>query len=201
MKRLVARLMPICLLAALLCGCGLNDTLLYLYGGDEWVKADTPMYQTCHGDNGITVVYDANVWTTPTMAQEDTLSLTAGNQLNYTAVLLQVTDTYTDFLAQSGQELSETTGTVEYELDFTVPDAAVQAVRYDCGSYQSIFAQLDYDCGVTVYVSAATRAGDYAPILELLQNAWPTGHTPESARTDAPETALVNGVEREKSYA
>ena len=42
------------------------------------------------------------------MAQADTLSLTTGNQLSYTVVLLQMTDTYTDFLAQSGQELEET---------------------------------------------------------------------------------------------
>jgi len=31
------------------------------------------------------------------MAQDDTLSVTGGNRLGYTVVLLQVTDQYTDF--------------------------------------------------------------------------------------------------------
>ena len=125
------------------------------------------------------------------MAQADTLSLTACNQLIYTVVLLQMTDTYTDFLAQSGQELEETTGTVRYDIGFTVPDAAVSAVRYDCGSYQTIFAQIDYDCGETIYVTAAARTQDYEPIIALLQNVWPTGHAPENARTADKTTKAV----------
>lgn len=92
-----------------------------------------------------------------------------------------VTDQYTDFLAQSGQELEETTGTVKYDFSFTVPDAAVQAVRYDCGSYQTIFAQVDYDCGQTIYMTAAAKTSDYQPIIDLMQNVWPTGATPETA--------------------
>ena len=39
------------------------------------------------GGNGVTVVYDQNLWEQPVMAQDDTLSLTAGNQLSYTVVL------------------------------------------------------------------------------------------------------------------
>ena len=101
--------------------------------------------------------------------------------IGYTVVLLQVTDQYTDFLAQSGQELEETTGTVKYDFSFTVPDAAVQAVRYDCGSYQTIFAQVDYDCGQTIYMTAAAKTSDYQPIIDLMQNVWPTGATPETA--------------------
>ena len=106
-------------------------------------------------------------------------------------VLLQTTDTYTDFLAQSGQELEETTGTVRYDIGFTVPDAAVSAVRYDCGSYQTIFAQIDYDCGETIYVTAAARTQDYEPIIALLQNVWPTGHAPENAQTADKMTKAV----------
>ena len=165
-----------------LTGCSFQDFMLYLYGGDGFVKNEEPDYASCDGDNGVTIVYDQNQWEQPVMAQADTLSLTAGNQLSYTVVLLQMTDTYTDFLAQSGQELEETTGTVRYDIDFTVPDAAVSAVRYDCGSYQTIFAQIDYDCGETIYVTAAARTQDYEPILTLLQNVWPTGHAPQSAQ-------------------
>ena len=181
MKRKILALLAAAALALSLTGCSFNDLMLYLYGGDDFTTSDTPDYVSWDGDNGVTVVYDANQWQQPTMAQEDTLSVTGGNRLGYTVVLLQVTDTYTDFLAQSGQELEETTGTVKYDFDFTVPDAAVQAVRYDCGSYQTIFAQVDYDCGETIYMTAAARTSDYQPIIDLMQNVWPTGHTPETA--------------------
>lgn len=188
-----------------LTGCSFQDIMLYLYGGDGFVSSDEPDYVSCEGGNGVTVVYDQNQWEQPVMAQDDTLSLTAGNQLSYTVVLLQTTDSYTDFLAQSGQELEETTGTVKYDFDFTVPAAAVEAVRYDCGSYQTIFAQIDYNCGQTIYVTAAARTSDYEPIIELLQNVWPTGHTPETAQSaDSTVKAVteedVNGG-RSKSLA
>lgn len=179
------------LTALTLTGCSFQDVMLYLYGGDSFVTSAEPDYTTCDGDNGVTVVYDQNQWEQPVMAQDDTLSLTTGNQLSYTVVLLQTTDTYTDFLAQSGQELEETTGTVRYDIGFTVPDAAVSAVRYDCGSYQTIFAQIDYDCGETIYVTAAARTSDYDPIIALLQNVWPTGHAPENARTADKTTKAV----------
>ena len=87
--------------------------------------------------------------------------------------------------------MEETTGTVRYDIGFTVPDAAVSAVRYDCGSYQTIFAQIDYDCGETIYVTAAARTQDYEPIIALLQNVWPTGHAPENARTADKTTKAV----------
>lgn len=189
-------------LALCLTGCSFSDVMLYLYGGDEWVQADEePVYARCEADNGVTVLYDTNIWEAPVMAQEDTVSLTAGNQLNYTAVLLQRTDSYTDFLAQSGSELAETTKVVEYPLDFTLPGVEVQAVRYDCGSYQTIFAELGYPGGDTIYVTAATRQADYQRILDLLATVYPTGQTPESAAgLDAPDVSALNG-EKQKSYA
>ena len=165
------------LTALTLTGCSFQDVMLYLYGGDSFVTSAEPDYTTCDGDNGVTVVYDQNQWEQPVMAQDDTLSLTTGNQLSYTVVLLQTTDTYTDFLAQSGQELEETTGTVKCDFEFTVPDAAVEAVRYDCGE--------------TIYVTAAARTSDYDPIIALLQNVWPTGHAPENARTADKTTKAV----------
>ena len=180
-KRVLAALLAAVALMLSLTGCSFNDLMLYLYGGDDFTTSDTPDYASCDGDNGVTVVYDKNKWQQPTMAQDDTLSVTGGNRLGYTVVLLQVTDQYTDFLAQSGQELEETTGTVKYDFSFTVPDAAVQAVRYDCGSYQTIFAQVDYDCGQTIYMTAAAKTSDYQPIIDLMQNVWPTGATPETA--------------------
>lgn len=189
-------------LALCLTGCSFSDVMLYLYGGDEWVQADDePVYARCEADNGVTVLYDTNIWESPVMAQEDTVSLTAGNQLNYTAVLLQRTDSYTDFLAQSGAELAETTKVVEYALDFTLPGVEVQAVRYDCGSYQTIFAELGYPGGDTIYVTAATRQADYQHILDLLATVYPTGQTPESAAgLNAPDVSALNG-EKQQSYA
>ena len=189
-------------LALCLTGCSFSDVMLYLYGGDEWVQADEePVYARCEADNGVTVLYDTNIWEAPVMAQEDTVSLTAGNQLNYTAVLLQRTDSYTDFLAQSGAELAETTKVVEYPLDFTLPGVEVQAVRYDCGSYQTIFAELGYPGGDRIYVTAATRQADYQRILDLLATVYPTGQTTESAAgLDAPDVSALNG-EKQQSYA
>ncbi len=87
------------LTALTLTGCSFQDVMLYLYGGDSFVTSAEPDYTICDGDNGVTVVYDQNQWEQPVMAQDDTLSLTTGNQLSYTVVLLQTTDTYTDFLA------------------------------------------------------------------------------------------------------
>lgn len=202
MKRVLLALAAAMLLMLGLTGCGLQDVLLYLYGGDEWIDQDEePAYARCDAENGVTVLYDTNLWQTPVAPQEDTVSLTAGNQLDYTAVLLQVTDVYTDFLAQSGEELSGETGTIEYELSFTVPQAEVQAVRYDCGSYQTIFAQIDYEGGGTIYVTAATRSSDYQPIIDLLQTVYPTGQAPESAAgLEAPTVDAVTG-DRQKSLA
>lgn len=180
------------LLIPALSGCSVKDLFLYLYGGDEWVDASgDPVWMQYDAPNGVTVLYDSNIWERPAMAQEDTVSITAGNQLDYTAILLQVTDGYTDFLTQSGEELSAETGTVEYGLDFTIPDGQVEAVRYDCGSYQTIFAELQYDSGLTVYVSAATRSSDYEPIMDLLQTVYPTGQTPESAREASTQASPV----------
>ena len=77
--------------------------MLYLYGGDSFVTSAEPDYTTCDGDNGGPSSMTRTNGEQPVMAQDDTLSLTTGNQLSYTVVLLQTTDTYTDFLAQSGQ--------------------------------------------------------------------------------------------------
>ena len=157
MKKLAAAALT-AVTALALTGCSFQDVMLYLYGGDSFVKSDEPDYAQCDGGNGVTVVYDQNQWEQPVMAQDDTLSLTSGNQL-----------------------------------------------RYDCGSYQTIFAQIDYDCGETVYVTAAARTSDYEPILDLLQDVWPTGHAPENAHTaDTTTNAVteedVNGG-RSKSLA
>ena len=110
-KHALAALLAAVALMLSLTGCSFNDLMLYLYGGDDFTTSDTPDYASWNGDNGVTVVYDKNKWQQPTMAQDDTLSVTGGNRLGYTVVLLQVTDQYTYFLAQSGQEMEETTGT------------------------------------------------------------------------------------------
>ncbi len=66
-------------------------------------------------------------------------------------------------------------------FDLTIPDAETESVRYDCGTYQMILAEVNYDCGVTLHVSAASRSASYDQIVALLQNVYPTGHTPETA--------------------
>ena len=113
------------------------------------------------------------------MSQEDTIGITTGNKLSYTAVLLQVSDVYTDFLEESAAELNEEAQTVRYDFDLTIPDAETESVRYDCGTYQMILAEVNYDCGVTLHVSAASRSASYDQIVALLQNVYPTGHTPK----------------------
>ncbi len=31
----------------------------------------------------------------------------------------------------------------------TIPDAETESIQYDCGTYQMILAEVNYDCGVT----------------------------------------------------
>lgn len=189
MKKQLLAFGCVLLLAPALTGCSFSDIMLYLYGGDDFIKEELePVYTRYEAPNGVTVVYDTNVWGEPMFPREDTLALASGGSIDATNVMFQVTDVYEDFLAQSGAELSEETPTVEYELSFEVPDADVAAVRYDCGSYQTIFAEIQYDAGLTVYITAATRLSDYEPIIQLLQTSYPTGATPESA-ADIPLTA------------
>ena len=83
-----------------LSGCSFNDVMLYLYGGDSFTKEEGEDYQTYDGENGISVTYDANIWNEPSMSQEDTIGITTGNKLSYTAVLLQVSDAYTDIFGR-----------------------------------------------------------------------------------------------------
>ena len=164
-KKIIAAVAAAAILALPLSGCSFNDVMLYLYGGDSFTKEEGEDYQTYDGENGISVTYDANIWNEPSMLQEDTIGITTGNKLSYTAVLLQVSDVYTDFLEESAAELNE----------------EAQTVRYDCGTYQMILAEVNYDCGVTLHVSAASRSASYDQIVALLQNVYPTGHTPETA--------------------
>ena len=158
-KKIIAAVAAAAILALPLSGCSFNDVMLYLYGGDSFTKEEGEDYQTYDGENGISVTYDANIWNEPSMSQEDTIGITTGNKLSYTAV------------AQ----------TVRYDFDLTIPDAETESVRYDCGTYQMILAEVNYDCGVTLHVSAASRSASYDQIVALLQNVYPTGHTPETA--------------------
>lgn len=77
--------------------------------------------------------------------------------------------------------MNEEAQTVRYDFDLTIPNAETESVRYDCGTYQMILAEVNYDCGVTLHVSAASRSASYDQIVALLQNVYPTGHTPETA--------------------
>lgn len=157
-KKIIAAVAAAAILALPLSGCSFNDVMLYLYGGDSFTKEEGEDYQTYDGENGISVTYDANIWNEPSMSQEDTIGITTGNKLSYTAVLLQVSDVYTDFLEESAAELNEEAQTVRYDFDLTIPDAETESVRYDCGTYQMILAEVNYDCGVTLHVSAASRS-------------------------------------------
>ena len=139
-KKIIAAVAAAAILALPLSGCSFNDVMLYLYGGDSFTKEEGEDYQTYDGENGISVTYDANIWNEPSMSQEDTIGITTGNKLSYTAVLLQVSDVYTNFLEESAAELNEEAQTVRYDFDLTIPDAETESVRYDCGTYQMILA-------------------------------------------------------------
>lgn len=180
MKRRILLTLSAVGLALCLSACSFTDFMSYLYGSENATK-DDPAYVQYDGANGVSVIYDTSLWEAPTEPQEDTVSLMCGTSFNYTAVLLQVTDAYTDFLAQSGEELTAETTALEYEFSFTVPNAETQAVRYDCGGYQAVFAEVTYDSGLTVYVSSMTHSADTDHIVDLLQGVFPTGQTPESA--------------------
>ena len=69
-----------------------TDLMYYLYGSDKSIKKEEAQV-TYDGTNGVSLVYDANVWEEPYMVQEDTISIVSGTSFNYTAVLLQTTDT------------------------------------------------------------------------------------------------------------
>lgn len=172
-KKIIAAVAAAAILALPLSGCSFNDVMLYLYGGDSFTKEEGEDYQTYDGENGISVTYDANIWNEPSMSQEDTIGITTGNKLSYTAVLLQVSDVYTNFLEESAAELNEEAQTVRYDFDLTIPDAETESVRYDCGTYQMILAEVNYDCGVTLHVSAASRSASYDQIVALLQTCTP----------------------------
>lgn len=161
-----------------LSSCQFGDTMRYLYGSELIAKSKDQDLQLYQGDNLVSLTYDANYWETPYMAQEDTISIVAGNSINYTAVLLQRTDQYSDFLKQSGDELKAETTVVEYPFELEIENAKVKAVRYDCGSYQAIFAELIYPSDESIYVSAATYSGNTDAIAELLKTVYPT--PPES---------------------
>lgn len=161
-----------------LSSCQFGDTMRYLYGSELIAKSKEQDLQLYHGDNRVSLTYDANYWETPYLAQEDTISVVAGNSINYTAVLLQRTDQYSDFLKQSGDDLKAETTVVEYPFELEIKDADVKAVRYDCGSYQAVFAELNYHSGDAIYVSAATYSGSTDAIAELLKTVYPT--PPES---------------------
>ena len=57
MKKLAAAALA-AVTALALTGCSFQDVMLYLYGGDSFVKSDEPDYAQCDGGNGVTVVYD-----------------------------------------------------------------------------------------------------------------------------------------------
>ena len=156
-KKIIAAVAAAAILALPLSGCSFNDVMLYLYGGDSFTKEEGEDYQTYDGENGISVTYDANIWNEPSMSQEDTIGITTGNKLSYTAVLLQVSDVYTDFLEESAAELNEEAQTVRYDFDLTIPDAETESVRYDCGTYQMILAEVNYDCGCKTCTPPVTR--------------------------------------------
>ncbi len=155
-----------------LTGCKAMDTLYYLFGSEKAIKKE-PSFISYDGSNGVSLVYDESIWEEPYMVQEDTISIVSGNSFNYTAVLLQVTDAYSDFLNQSGDELSAETKALKYDYELEVPGAETKSVRYDCGSYQAIFSEITFD-DLTIYLSAASYSGDTTSIEELLKTVKPT---------------------------
>lgn len=159
--------------SVLLSGCGVTDALYYLFGSSGLVKKQ-PDYQEYQGENGLTLTYDASLWETPYMIQDDTISVVTGTSFNYTAVLFQTTDSYTDFITQSSDELKAETTCVEYEYTLDVPGADTVSIRLDCGSYQSVFSEITYPDTETIYMTAATYSGNLEKIEELAKNIRPS---------------------------
>ena len=127
MKKWIAAALA-ALTALTLTGCSFQDVMLYLYGGDSFVTSAEPDYTTCDGDNGVTVVYDQNQWEQPVMAQDDTLSLTTGNQLSYTQLTSDADGVVAAITGEAGQVTAAGTPMVtivrsgEREIQINVPE-------------------------------------------------------------------------------
>lgn len=172
MKKILLTTGMLLAVSSLFTGCKKGtDFLYYIYGSDQSIKKEEAQI-TYDGSNGVSLIYDANIWEEPYMVQDDTISIVAGTSFNYTAVLLQTTDAYTDFLLQSGEELLESTTALKYEYELEVPNAVkTESVRYDCGTYQAIFSEITFE-EQTVYLSAATHSGSTEQIEELLRSLY-----------------------------
>lgn len=159
--------------ATLLTGCKkVTDALYYLFDSEYAIKKD-PKYVTYDAENGVTVEYDANIWEEPFMVQEDTVNIVCGNSINYTVVMFQTTDTYTDFLKQSEEELMEETAVIPEECFFEVPDAESKFALYNCGLYQTLLGEITFP-EETIYLTAATYSGDIEKIEDLVKRVHPT---------------------------
>ncbi len=173
MKRCVALMLAL-VMAFSLTGCGVMDFMYYLFDSEDLVAQNDPEpdYQTVTAPNGLVLTYDASHWGAPVEEEgaEDTAVMSStGSGLNQTVVMIQKGGDYQDFLEQSAAELEEVGPTVLKEMEeIDCPGATASARRYDCGSYQTILVQLDFEEG-SVYVTAASKAADYTPILELVQ--------------------------------
>ena len=60
MKRKFLSLLLIGALSLLPAGCTFKDTMLYLYGGDDFVQNEEADYARCEGANGVSVVFEKN---------------------------------------------------------------------------------------------------------------------------------------------
>ena len=60
MKRKFLSLLLIGALSLLPAGCTFKDTMLYLYGGDDFVQNEEADYARCEGANGVSVVFEQN---------------------------------------------------------------------------------------------------------------------------------------------
>ncbi len=177
MKRWMALALAL-VLAFSLTGCGVMDFMYYLFDTEDIVAQNDPepVYETVTAPNGLVLTYDTSRWGPPVEqedAQDTVVMSSTGSGLNQSVVMFQRGGEYQDFLAQSAAELEEVGPTVSQEMEeITCEGAQVTAARYDCGTYQTILVQLDFEEG-SVYVTAASKAADYTPILDLVQGlAW-----------------------------
>lgn len=146
------------------------------------VNRQTPANPDTHytGTNGVSVYYDSSIWQICQMTEDDTLGTVlelatadSADGEDYQAVLLQrgTTDTYPDFIADSEKDLKQAYGVIKpRNVNLTIEDATVEAVRCDIQTYYAVLATITYNNGDVVYVSALTKLASINDIVNLVES-------------------------------
>ena len=142
------------------------------------VPADPDTHYT--GSNGISIYYDSDIWKVCQMTEDDTLGTVlevatadSADGEDYQAVLLQrgTADSYEDFIGASEKDLKQAYGVIKpRNVNLTIENATVEAVRCDIQTYYAVLATITYNNGDVVYVSALTKLASISDVVNLIES-------------------------------